>query len=203
MHLLHDILIVYSMIIYENKADLLARKILVHIARAGVYDLGSFSKLSKSIQIGRSLLYFYYKNESEIVKSVYDLFIYELDYHYHYIKQHQFNFDQCLTYLVDMKDLYFFIVVCTKVQDQRKEYQPFIEYTRKTINRYIFEQFTQKYNLENLSEQKLEYLYKCLRSYWFDCSGRYENWDYDKVLALRSELDQFVHGLKNDLVVQS
>lgn len=203
MHLLHSMSTVYYMIIYENKADLLARKILVHVARDGVYELASFSKLAKSIKIGRSLLYFYYKNEREIIQSLHDLFIYELDYHHHYIKQRQFDLDQCLTHLVDMKDLYFFIIACVKAQDRRKDLQPFVEYTLKTLNTYVFEQFIQKYSLHNLSAQRREYMYDCLRSLWLERSGVHEDWCYEKVQQLSVDMDQFLHGLREDLASET
>jgi len=189
------------MIIYENKTDLITRKILVHIARKGIYDLASFSKLAKSINIGRSLLYFYYKNENEIIDSAYKIFIYELDYHHAYVKQRQFNFNEYLDYLVDMKDLYFFLIECVKIRDSRKEFNAFVKYAFNTIDRYAFEEFTKKYELGYVETSRLEYMYHSLRSYWFENSGIHDDWCYEKVHQLRDDLDHFMIGLRNDLAI--
>lgn len=186
------------MIIYETKSELITRKILVHIAQHGLVDLASFSKLSKSIKIGRSLLYFYYKQESDIIEALYEVFIKEIGYHYEYLKERQFDFDEYLNYLVDMKDPYFMMMECIKVQDQRPEFRPFGDYAFNTIDRYAQHAFIKKYQLESLPQDRSDYMYNSLRCYWFECSGSYEDWSYSKVNELRKKLDEYIDGLKLD-----
>ncbi|MAD61371.1 MAG: hypothetical protein CMH49_07665 [Myxococcales bacterium] len=186
------------MIIYETKSELLTRKILVHVAQHGLSDLTSFSKLSKSIKVGRSLLYFYFKHETDIIDALYEVFTKEITYHYNYLNERQFNFDEYLNYLVDMKDSYFMMLECIKVQDQRQEFRPFGDYAFNTIDRYAQKVFIQKYQLDALPQERLDYMYNSLRCYWFKCSGAYEDWSYNKVSELREELDEFIEGLKSD-----
>lgn len=186
------------MIIYETKSELITRKILVHIAQHGLVDLASFSKLSKSIRIGRSLLYFYYKHETDIIDALYEVFTKEIGYHYEYLKERQFDFDEYLNYLVDMKDPYFMMMECIKVQDQRPEFRPFGDYAFNTIDRYAQQVFIKKYQLESLPQERLDYMYNSLRCYWFECSGAYEDWSYSKVSELRKKLDEYIDGLKLD-----
>ena len=186
------------MIIYETKSELIARKILVHIAQYGISDLASFSKLSKSIEVGRSLLYFYFKSEVEIIDTLYQVFVKEVDYHFEYIKERQFNFDEYLNYLVDMKVPYFMVVECMKVYQQRDEFKAFVDYVAKGIDHYSQQMFIKKYQLEHMSQERLDYMYNSLRSYWFERSGHFKEWNYAKVSQLRDDLDEYILGLKDD-----
>ena len=187
------------MINYHDKTDLLTKKILVHVAKSGFGDLSSFSRLAKAINIGRSLLYFYYKKEEDIVDGLFEIFIKEVDHHYQIIVQKQLNFDQYLDYLVDIRDLYFFTIECVKAVPNRLELKRFLEYGGKKIDLYSLNQFIKKYELEFLEQSQIDYMYAALRSRWFERSGPFESWSLEKVNFLRNEMDLFIIGLKDEM----
>ena len=180
------------MIIYEEKSDLLVKKILVHIAQNGFSSLSNFSHLAKAIGKGRSLLYFYFKNEDDILDGLYKIYSDEIDHHFDHVKQNNFSFIDYVLYLVDIKDLYFFTINCAKIVDHKPELTRFIEHGLNTLDNYCFQQFIPHYKLERHPPSNVSFLFGCFRSLWWEKSGPYESWTYEKVERMVEDIDIFI-----------
>ena len=191
------------MITYHNKTDVLTKKILVHVAQNGFSDLNSFSRLAKATGTGRSLLYFYYKKEEDIIDGLFELFTREIDYHSRQIIDQNLNFDQYLEYLYVMREPYFFSIECVKAVSNRTELWRFINYIYQHIDMYAMKQFIKKYDLSFLEQSQTDYMYSSLRSRWFERSGPYDSWTIEKIIYLRTEMDQFILSLKEEMKTKS
>ena len=187
----------YQMITYEDKADLLAQKIMAHIAREGLSKLSNFSHLAKAIGKGRSLLYFYFKNEDEILDALYKQYVFEINYHFDHVRSQKFGFIDYVHYLVEIKDLYFFTINCAKIVEHRPELTRFIEHGLSTLDAYCFEQFVAHYHLDQHPPSNVSFVFSCFRSLWWERSGPYESWTNEKVSTMVDDIDVFIEESMN------
>ena len=187
------------MISYEEKSDLLAKKILVHIAQEGFSKLNHFSHLAKAVGKGRSLLYFYFKSEDEILDALYKIYVDEINFHFDYIKRQRFSFIEYVSYLVDIKDLYFFTINCAKIVEHKPELMRFINHGLSTLDNYCFQQFVIHYQLDRHPPTNITFVFSCFRSLWWERSGPYESWTHKKVINMVEDIDAFIDESMNIL----
>ena len=185
------------MIAYEEKSELLAQKIMQKIAQEGLSNLRTFSQIAKAIDKSRSLLYFYFKNEDEILEALYKNYFHEINFHYDHVQRHHFGFIEYVHYLVDIKDLYFFTINCAKVAEHRPELTRFVEHGLSTLDAYCFEQFAVHYHLDKHPPSNVEFVFSCFRSLWWEKSGPYESWTHEKVDAMVEDIDIFIEESMN------
>ena len=180
------------MLEYEGKRDQISRLILSYIAQRGFSNLSRFSHLAKGINKGRSLLYFYFKESSEVIDAVGDIFERELAAHLEHIEEQELDFKHYLRYLTQMKDLVFFTLECQKEVSREPKLMKYLSLVQETIDHYSYQRFCEYYQLEDIDVENVSFMYSCFRSKWWDSLGDYEGWGLDKTEAFFESLDTFM-----------
>ena len=176
---------------YVDKRALLVTQILKHIAQEGFSSVYHFSRLAKEIKVGRSLLYFYFKNTDEILEEVGSLFKSLLTEHHRFILDRQLDFKQYVHSLLNIRELVFFINECQKEQQRIPSVQAHIELVMKTLDDYSFQRFKEYYQIDEQSLD-VEFLYACCRSQWWESIGTYASWNEASIDTFLRSLDKLM-----------
>jgi len=175
---------------HRKKREHLLARLYQYFAEFGFKQVDNVSHLTKSIDIGRSLFYFYFKDVNDLLDQ---LSVYHKE---RILEQRELVLTQSLTHLqyleklVEHKDLYFFAIRCKQYRRDHPTINEMYLFVLDTVDVENFKLFVKHYQLEGFSSSSMKTLYDSFRSLWYDSSDYY-TWSPESA----TELSRRVHEM--------